>query len=122
MSSMGTVVRSWISHGLKTCIYCHYPLTKLSDYGKRTLILVVYVFFWDAVTSIQFNPVDDDYFINGSIDGKVCILEICSYQVVHWTDVTEIATVVCYCPDGKGGIVGSMNGSCRFDDTSVLSN
>ncbi|PON97264.1 WD repeat containing protein [Trema orientale] len=122
MSSVGTVVRSWISHGLKTCIYSHHPLTRLSDCGKRILILVVYVFFCDAVTSIQFNPVDDDYFISGSIDGKVRIWEICSCQVVHWTDVTEIVTAVCYRPDGKGGIVGSMNGSCRFYDASVLSN
>lgn len=70
------------------------------------------------VTSIQFNPVDDNYFISGSIDGKVRIWAIPACQVVDWTDVTEIVTAVCYRPDGKGGIVGSMNGDCHFYDLS----
>ncbi|EXB83870.1 WD repeat-containing protein 44 [Morus notabilis] len=70
------------------------------------------------VTSIQFNPVNDDYFISGSIDGKVRIWEIPACQVVDWTDVTEIVTAVCHHPDGKGGIVGSMNGDCHFFDLS----
>lgn len=67
----------------------------------RTLILVVHLIFYDAVTSIQFNPVDNDYFISGSIDGKVRIWEISSGQVVNWTEITEIVTAVCYRPDGK---------------------
>ncbi|GMJ13611.1 hypothetical protein like AT5G24320 [Hibiscus trionum] len=66
------------------------------------------------VTCIQFNPVDDDYFISGSIDGKVRIWEISSCQVVDWCDVGDIVTAVCYRLDGKGGIVGSMTGSCQF--------
>ncbi|GMI66758.1 hypothetical protein like AT5G24320 [Hibiscus trionum] len=70
------------------------------------------------VTCIQFNPVDDDYFISGSIDGKVRIWEIPGGQVVDWTDVTDIVTAVCYRPDGKGAVVGSMNGNCRFYDAS----
>ncbi|XP_048334954.2 uncharacterized protein LOC107423670 isoform X7 [Ziziphus jujuba] len=70
------------------------------------------------VTSVQFNPVDDNYFISGSIDGKVRIWAISGCQVVDWTDITEIVTAVCYRPDGKGGIIGSMNGDCRFYDAS----
>ncbi|KAJ6390670.1 hypothetical protein OIU77_024809 [Salix suchowensis] len=77
------------------------------------------VFFHnDYVTCVQFNPVDENYFISGSIDGKVRIWAIPGCQVVDWTDITEIVTAVCYCPDGKGGIVGSMNGNCRFYDAS----
>ncbi|PIA48880.1 hypothetical protein AQUCO_01300050v1 [Aquilegia coerulea] len=68
------------------------------------------------VTCIQFNPVDDKYFISGSIDGKVRIWDVPGCQVVDWTDIKEIVTAVCYQPDGKGGIVGSMVGNCRFYD------
>ncbi|KAL6004464.1 hypothetical protein ACLOJK_005017 [Asimina triloba] len=70
------------------------------------------------VTCIQFNPADDNYFISGSIDGKVRIWSIQGCQVVDWTDVREIVTAVCYRPDGQGGIVGSMSGNCRFYDAS----
>ncbi|KAK6926041.1 WD40 repeat [Dillenia turbinata] len=70
------------------------------------------------VTCIQFNPVDDDYFISGSIDGKVRIWAISGCRVVDWTDIKEIITAVCYRLDGKGGIVGSMTGNCRFYNLS----
>ncbi|XVE64437.1 hypothetical protein DITRI_Ditri07aG0100900 [Diplodiscus trichospermus] len=70
------------------------------------------------VTCVQFNPVDENYFISGSIDGKVRIWAISSCQVIDWTDVRDIVTAVCYRPDGQGGIVGSMTGSCRFYNMS----
>ncbi|KAG5533897.1 hypothetical protein RHGRI_027931 [Rhododendron griersonianum] len=70
------------------------------------------------VTCIQFNPVDDNHFVSGSIDGKVRIWEITGCQVVDWTDIKDIVTAVCYRPDGKGVIVGSMTGTCRFYDIS----
>lgn len=44
---------------------------------------------------------DDDYFISGSIDGKVRIWAISDCHVVDWTDVKEIVTAVCYQPDGQ---------------------
>ncbi|KAE8674688.1 Transducin/WD40 repeat-like superfamily protein, putative isoform 3 [Hibiscus syriacus] len=66
------------------------------------------------VTSVAFNPVDDNYFISGSIDGKVRFWEVLRCRVIDYTDVSDIVTAVCYRPDGKGGIVGSMTGNCRF--------
>lgn len=53
------------------------------------------------MTCVQFNPVDDDYFVSGSIDGKVRIWAIPGCHVVDWTDLTDIVTAVCYRPDGK---------------------
>ncbi|KDP23830.1 hypothetical protein JCGZ_00073 [Jatropha curcas] len=70
------------------------------------------------VTCVQFNPVDNNYFISGSIDGKVRIWAIPSCQVVDWSDIKEIVTAVCYHPDGQGGIVGSIGGNCRFYNMS----
>ncbi|KAK1325598.1 hypothetical protein QJS10_CPA01g02460 [Acorus calamus] len=96
-SSMDKTVRLW-QVGCNTClkVFCH------NDY----------------VTCVQFNPVKEDYFISGSIDGKVRIWAIPGCRVVNWIDVKEIVTAVCYRPDGQGGIVGSISGTCRFYDAS----
>lgn len=53
------------------------------------------------MTSVNFNPVDDNYFISGSIDGKVRIWSISDCQVIDWTDIKEIVTAVCYRPTGQ---------------------
>ena len=64
------------------------------------LLLLIFTLCCDAVTWIQFNPIDDNYFISGSIDGKVHIWAIRGCQVVDWTNVREIVTTMCYHPDG----------------------
>lgn len=53
-----------------------------------------------AVTCIHFNPVDDDYFLSGSLDGKVRIWSIPDRKVVDWTDLHEMVTAASYTPDG----------------------
>lgn len=70
------------------------------------------------VTCAQFNPIDEKYFLSGSIDGKVRIWEIPTRRVVNWIDVKQIVTAVCYRPDGKRVVVGSMIGDCCFYDAS----
>nr|CAD1840916.1 unnamed protein product [Ananas comosus var. bracteatus] len=72
----------------------------------------------DYVTCIQFNPVDDSYFISGSLDAKVRIWSIPDRQVVDWTDLHEMVTATCYTPDGQGALVGSHKGSCRIYKTT----
>lgn len=44
---------------------------------------------------------NDDYFISGSIDGKVRIWEISGRRVVDWIDSRDIVTAVSYRPDGQ---------------------
>lgn len=87
---------------------------------------------------------DDNYFISGSIDGKVRIWDISGGQVVNWVHVGEIVTAICYRPDGKvfshflivyeelmlkeiymnnswflqGLVVGTLTGNCCFYDAS----
>ena len=56
---------------------------------------------FDAVTCIQFNPVDDRYFISGSLDEKVRIWSIPDRQVVDWNDLHEMVTAACFTPDGQ---------------------
>ncbi|GLU23421.1 hypothetical protein SLE2022_394250 [Rubroshorea leprosula] len=72
----------------------------------------------DYVTCIQFNPVDDSYFISGSLDAKVRIWSIPDHQVVDWNDLHEMVTAACYTPDGQGALVGSYKGSCHLYNTS----
>lgn len=55
----------------------------------------------DAVTCVEFNPMDDNHFISGSIDGKLRIWEVQGGRVIDWTDIREIVTAVGYRPDGK---------------------
>ncbi|KAM0030187.1 putative transcription factor WD40-like family [Helianthus debilis subsp. tardiflorus] len=68
------------------------------------------------VTCVEFNPVDENHFISGSIDGKVRIWEINGCKVTDWTESREIVTAVCYYPNGKGCIVGTLDGNCSFYD------
>ena len=54
-----------------------------------------------AVTCIQFNPTDDDYFISGSLDGKVRIWNVTNRYVVDWIDVNDMITAISYTPDAQ---------------------
>ncbi|GAU35081.1 hypothetical protein TSUD_70040, partial [Trifolium subterraneum] len=55
----------------------------------------------DFVTCIQFNPVDENYFISGSIDGKVRIWGIREERVVDWADIRDVISAISYQQDGK---------------------
>ncbi|CAN8257362.1 unnamed protein product [Cochlearia groenlandica] len=68
----------------------------------------------DYVTCVQFNPLDEDYFISGSLDAKIRIWNIPNRQVVEWNDLSEMVTAVCYTPDGQAAFVGSHKGNCRL--------
>lgn len=72
----------------------------------------------DYVTCIHFNPVDDRYFISGSLDAKVRIWSIPERKVVDWNDLHEMVTAACYTPDGQGALVGSYKGSCHLYNIS----
>jgi len=54
-----------------------------------------------TVTCIQSNPVDERYFVSGSIDGKVRVWDVSERRVVDWADTKDIITAVSYQPDGK---------------------
>lgn len=70
------------------------------------------------VTCVQFNPTNENQFISGSIDGKIRMWDIPRCSVIDWVDIRDIITAVCYRPDGKGAVVGTITGNCRFYDAS----
>ncbi|KAG6391534.1 hypothetical protein SASPL_149290 [Salvia splendens] len=72
----------------------------------------------DYVTCIQFNPVDDDRFISGSIDGKVRMWSIRRSKVIDWTEIKDIVSAVSYSPDAQGGVIGCVTGTCHFFNIS----
>ena len=112
------------------------------SFAKYRLVTFSFI----AVTCVNFNPVNDNFFISGSIDGKVRIWEVVHCRVSDYIDIREIVTAVCFRPDGKvcfiiyltikhcgrkisfvlflkfvfsffqGTIVGTMAGNCRFYD------
>nr|UNY85601.1 WD40-containting protein [Zea mays] len=70
------------------------------------------------VTCVQFNRTNENQFISGSIDGKIRVWDIPRCSVIDWVDIRDIITAVCYRPDGKGAVVGTITGNCRFYDAS----
>ncbi|KAG9133978.1 hypothetical protein Leryth_004684 [Lithospermum erythrorhizon] len=92
---------------------------RLWQIGYNNCIKVFLTQLWHLyVTSVQFNPVNNDYFISGSIDGKVRIWGINDCQVVDWINLRDIVTAVSYRPDGQAGVVGTITGVCRFFNVS----
>uniref|UniRef100_A0ACD5WQY6 Uncharacterized protein n=1 Tax=Avena sativa TaxID=4498 RepID=A0ACD5WQY6_AVESA len=70
------------------------------------------------VTCVHFHPTSDNYFISGCLDGLVRIWDVRKCLVVDWANSKEIVTAVCYRPDGKGAVAGTITGNCRYYDTS----
>ncbi|CAL9178187.1 unnamed protein product [Musa hybrid cultivar] len=70
------------------------------------------------VTCVQFNPMNENYFVSGSIDGKIRIWDVSGCQVVDWVYIREIVTAIGYHPKGKRLAIGTLKGNCRFYDAS----
>ncbi|KAF8105902.1 hypothetical protein N665_0152s0037 [Sinapis alba] len=66
------------------------------------------------VTCVQFNPVNKNNFISGSIDGKARIWGLSEERVVAWTDARDSISAICYQHNGNGFVVGCITGDCRF--------
>nr|CAB3491148.1 unnamed protein product [Digitaria exilis] len=95
-SSMDKTVRLW-DMDTKTCL----KMFPHNDYDDLSCMIGGVCAAMDAVTCVQFNPVDDDYFISGLLDCKVRIWSVPDRQVVDWSDVSDMVTAACYTPDGQ---------------------
>ncbi|KAK7905666.1 hypothetical protein LTR67_000390 [Exophiala xenobiotica] len=74
----------------------------------------------DFVTSIQFHPRDDRFFLAGSLDSKLRLWSIPDKNVAYWAQVPDMVTAVAFTPDGKTAIAGCLNGLCILYDTEGL--
>ena len=74
----------------------------------------------DFVTSIQFHPRDDRFFLAGSLDSKLRLWSIPDKSVGFWNQVPDMITAVAFTPDGKQAIAGCLSGLCLFYETENL--
>ena len=74
----------------------------------------------DFVTSIQFHPRDDRFFLAGSLDSKLRLWSIPDKSVAYFTHTPDLITAVAFSPDGKTAIAGCLNGLCLFYETEGL--
>ena len=74
----------------------------------------------DFVTSIQFHPRDDRFFLAGSLDAKLRLWSIPDKSVAFWVSVPDIITAVAFAPDGKTAVAGCRTGLCLFYETEGL--
>tara|TARA_B100000767_G_scaffold181503_1_gene169432 strand:+ start:158 stop:1309 length:1152 start_codon:yes stop_codon:yes gene_type:complete len=68
----------------------------------------------DFVTAIAFNPVNDKYFLSGSLDGKLRFWSIPDHRVADWVDIGEMVTAASFNSDGSTAVAGSYKGKCHF--------
>jgi WD40 repeat protein len=74
----------------------------------------------DFVTSIQFHPRDDRFFLAGSLDTKLRLWSIPDKNVAFVTTVPDMITAVCFTPDGRYSMAGCLNGLLNIYDTEGL--
>ncbi|KAH6879895.1 WD40-repeat-containing domain protein [Thelonectria olida] len=72
------------------------------------------------VTSVAFHPIDDRFFLSGSLDTKLRLWSIPDMCVAHSASACDFITAVAFTPEGKVAICGSLNGTCIFFDTDGL--
>lgn len=99
-STIATMVRN--AEFQRFCVFhcCSYTGSQFIHLTAHAELIIL-VFHVDSVTCVQFNPVDENYFISGCIDGKVRIWGMRSRRVEDWANVGQIITAVCYQPNGK---------------------
>jgi WD40 repeat protein len=64
-------------------------------------LALLHPFLLPTVRCVQFNPIDERYFISGSIDGKVRIWDVLDRRVTDWVDTRNIISALSYQADGK---------------------
>lgn len=74
----------------------------------------------DFVTSIEFHPRDDRFFLAGSLDRKLRLWSIPDKNVAYWANLPDMITAVAFTPDGNQSIAGCLNGLCVVFDTDGL--
>ncbi|EFR04601.1 WD repeat-containing protein 44 [Nannizzia gypsea CBS 118893] len=74
----------------------------------------------DFVTSIEFHPRDDRFFLAGSLDCKLRLWSIPDKAVAYSVTIPDMITAVAFTPDGKYSLAGCLNGLCAIYETDGL--
>ncbi|RDW63001.1 uncharacterized protein DSM5745_10112 [Aspergillus mulundensis] len=74
----------------------------------------------DFVTSIQFHPRDDRFFLAGSLDMKLRLWSIPDKSVAFNVTVPDMITSVSFTPDGRHSMAGCLNGMLNIYETDGL--
>jgi len=76
----------------------------------------------DFVTSVEFHPLDDRFFLSGSLDNEVRLWSILEKSVSYWRNLGEevLVTALAFTPDGLHCMVGGFNGSIFVLETKGL--
>jgi WD40 repeat protein len=74
----------------------------------------------DFVTSIQFHPRDDRFFLAGSLDTKLRLWSIPDKSVAFVTTVPDMITAVSFTPGGRYSMAGCLNGLLNIYHTEGL--
>jgi len=77
----------------------------------------------DFVTAICFHPRNDQFFLSGSLDGKLRLWNIPDKKVALWNEVegsAKLITTANFIQNGKFAVVGTYDGRCIFYSTDHL--
>lgn len=78
----------------------------------------------DVVPAIAFHPLNDNYFLSGSLDGKLRLWYVPTKKVKLWNEVdknrNQLITAINFCEQGKKAVVGTYDGRIMFYDTEGL--
>ena len=68
----------------------------------------------DYVTSIDFHPLEDGFFVSGCFDKKVRVWNIPEGRIVQWRKTPQMVTAVRFSPAGTMTVAGLYSGQCIF--------
>ena len=68
----------------------------------------------DMVTSVDFYPEEEAYFISGCMDRKLRVWSIPQGCVLKWTQAPSVITTVTFCPGGRLCAAGLSDGQVIF--------
>lgn len=75
----------------------------------------------DSVSSVRFHPIDQQFFITASIDGRIRVWSIPLKKILYWNEIYRVPiTSIAFTRDGSTVIAGTSTGLCIFYDFEGL--